>query len=153
MAQRVVVDTNVFVAALKSAQGASREVLRLCLQRECQPLVGVKLLAEYEDTLGREVLFKDSPLSSGERDELLNAYLSVCEWVQVFFLWRPNLPDEGDNHLVELAVAGAAEKLITHNTRDLQQGELRFPQLEIVTPGEFLKNWRSIHGDDDHSNS
>jgi len=112
MAQRVVVDTNVFVAALKSAQGASREVLRLCLQRECQPLVGVKLLAEYEDTLGREVLFKDSPLSSGERDELLNAYLSVCEWVQVFFLWRPNLPDEGDNHLVELAVAGAAEKLI-----------------------------------------
>ena len=149
----MVVDLNVFVAALKSAGGASRAVLRLCLRHRCQPLVGQKLLAEYEDVLGRARLFDNSPLSEKERGELLDAFLSASEWVPVFFLWRPNLPDEADNHLIELAVAGVATKLITHNRRDFQRGELRFPLLEIVTPAEFLKYWRANHGDDDDSNS
>ena len=103
--------------------------------------------------MGRSDLFDDSPLSEGERGELLDAYLSVAEWIPVFFLWRPNLVDEGDNHLIELAVAGAATALITHNRRDLQGGELSFPQLQIMTPAEFLKRWREHHGDDDDSNS
>ena len=153
MQERVVVDSNVLVAAMKSAGGASRAVLRLCLQQCCQPLVGQKLLGEYEDVLGRPELFRDSPPSEKERADLLDALLSVSEWTDVFFLWRPNLPDEGDNHLIELAVAGAARKLITHNVRDLRRGELRFPQLEISTPAEFLKEWREQHGNDDDSNS
>jgi putative PIN family toxin of toxin-antitoxin system len=153
MKERVVIDTSVFVAALKSADGASRAVLRLCLQRQCQPLVGQKLLFEYEDVLGRAGLFDKSPLSEKERGELLDALLSVSEWIPVFFLWRPNLPDEGDNHLIELAVAGAATKLITHNRRDFEGGELRFPLPEITTPAEFLRHWREHHGDDDDSNS
>jgi len=153
MKPRVVIDTNVLVAALKSAGGASRAVLRLCLQRQCQPLVGQKLLAEYEAVMSRPDLFQDSPLSPEERGELLDALISVAEWIAVFFLWRPNLPDEGDNHLIELAVAGAATKLITHNRRDIERGELRFPQLEVMTPAGFLKQWRQNHGDDDDSHA
>jgi len=153
MIERVVVDTSVFVSALISSKGASRAVLRVCLRGRCQPLVGEKLFTEYEDVLGREQLFHGSPLSTVERNELLDAFLSVCEWIPVFFLWRPNLPDEGDNHLIELAVAGGATKLVTHNVRDFQRGELRFPQIEIVTPSEFLKEWRQNHGNDDDSNS
>ncbi len=83
---------------------------------------------------------------------MLDAFLSVADWISVSFLWRPNLPDEGDNHLIELAVAGAARKLVTHNRRDFQGGELRFPSLQITTPAEFLNQWRKRHGHDDHSN-
>lgn len=52
--------------------------------------------------------------------------------------WRPNLPDEADNHVVELAVAGGAEAIVTHNTRDFARTELRFPGLRVVTPGELI---------------
>ena len=55
--------------------------------------------------------------------------------VSVYYLWRPNLPDEADNHVVELAVAGDAEAIVTHNTRDFCRNELRFPGLTVVTPG------------------
>src|SRR4051812_19630838 len=115
MAERVIIDTNVWVAALKSSDGASRQIIRLCLRRRCRPLVGITLLAEYEDLMGRAELFLKSPLAPQERQELLDAFLSVSEWIQIFFLWRPNLPDEDDNHLIELAVAGSAAKIVTHN--------------------------------------
>lgn len=80
-----------------------------------------------------------SPITAKERMVLLNAFLSMCEWVRVYYLWRPNLPDEGDNHLVELAVAGGAAAIVTNNIRDIQRGELPFPHLQILTPPQFLK--------------
>lgn len=150
MAERIVVDTSVFVAALRSAEGASRAILRLCLRGRCLPLMGEKLFNEYEDVLARASLFDGTPLSAEERVELLEAFYAACEWVPVFFLWRPNLPDEGDNHLVELAVAGGAETLVTLNTRDFRGGELSFPQLRVETPGEFIQRWRREYGNDDN---
>ncbi len=153
MSERIVLDTSVFVAALKSEEGASRAIVRLCLMRLCQPLLGVKLFTEYEDVLGRSDLFRDSPLTPRERDELLDAFLSGCEKVPVFHLWRPNLPDEGDNHLIELAVAGSAATLVTQNTRDFRGSELRFPQLAIERPAEFMRRWRKNYGNDDNPHS
>ncbi len=153
MSERLVVDTSVLVAALKSDGGASREVLRLCLQGRCRPLMGEKLFNEFESVMGRGELFHGCALAAREREALLDALLSVCEWVPVFFLWRPNLPDEGDNHLIELAVAGTAATVVTQNVRDLRGGELRFPQLGIETPAEFLKRWRKEYGNDDDSAS
>jgi putative PIN family toxin of toxin-antitoxin system len=153
MSERVVLDTNVLVAAFKSEDGASRAILRLCMVRRCQPLLGLALFTEYEDVLGRPDLFQDSPLTPRERDELFDAFLSVCEQVPVFYLWRPNLTDEGDNHLIELAVAGTAATLVTLNARHLRGGELRFPQLAIETPAEFMKRWRENYGNDDDSHS
>lgn len=61
--------------------------------------------------------------------------------VEVYYLWRPNLPDEADNHLIELAVAGAAETIVTQNVRQLRRGELRFPSLRILRPEEL---WQEI---------
>ena len=58
---------------------------------------------------------------------------------QCLVRWRPNLPDEGDNHLIELAVAGAALAVITHNVRDLRGGELLWDNLLILTPAECLE--------------
>jgi predicted nucleic acid-binding protein len=72
---------------------------------------------------------------------LLDALLSVADWVRIHFLWRPNLADEGDNHVLELAVAGGARAIITSNLRDFHNAELLFPDIEIFKPGDFL-NWR-----------
>jgi predicted nucleic acid-binding protein len=57
----------------------------------------------------------------------------------VYFTWRPNLRDEADNPLVELAVAGGADAIVTRNLRDLGRMELRFPQLKVLGPEDFLK--------------
>lgn len=58
---------------------------------------------------------------------------------RVHFLWRPNLPDESDNHVVELAVAGGAEAIVTKNVRDFQRSELLFPALRILRPEALIK--------------
>ena len=138
MLPRIMLDTSVLVGAfLSKAGGDNREVIRRCLKREVQPLLGVTLFSEYEDVLGRDNLMKKCPLTPWDRLVLLEAFLSVCEWVKVYYLWRPNLPDEGDNHLIELAVAGAAGAIITNNTRDLKGSNLHFPQTRILTPKQF----------------
>ena len=135
---RIVVDTNVFVAAVSSPDGASREVLRRCLLGEFEPLMGQALLAEYESVLARAEPFANSPIDGVERDDLWAALASTCHWVRVYFLWRPNLPDEADNHVVELAVAGGAEVIVTHNTRDFARAELHFPGLHVLRPGQLI---------------
>lgn len=134
----IVVDTNVFVGACLGA-GASNEVIARCLRGEATPLMGTALLAEYEDVLGRDALFERSRLDADERDELLDIFLSRCLWTRIYYGWRPNVPDEGDNHLIELAVAGEARAIVTRNLRDLSRMELRFPTLSVLTPEDFLR--------------
>lgn len=142
MPARVIIDTNVFVYACQGSGPANR-VIHACLLGRCQPLMGAALLAEYEDVLGREALFARSPLSPTERGTLLDVFLGMCEWNRVYFGWRPNLPDEADNHLIELAVAGNAHRIVTRNLRDLTHTELHFPQLKVLDPKDFLKELES----------
>ena len=132
-------DTNVFIAALLSATGSNRAVLRACLSGKATPLMGAALFSEYEDLLAREALQKACPVSGAERRTLLESFLSVSIWVKIYYLWRPNLPDETDNHLVELALAGHADVIVTNNVRDLRGGELNFPDMQILTPNQFIK--------------
>ena len=138
MPPRIVVDTIVFIAAILSPAGENRDILRACLLGRARPLVGAALFHEYEDLLNRSALMAKSPLDAAERQTLLESFLSVSDWVKVYFLWRPNLPDEADNHLIELALAGSAETIVTNNLKDLQHGELRFPGLKIQSPRQFL---------------
>ena len=136
---RVGIDTNVFAGALVGGTGYNRRVIRACLSGRLKPLMGQALFLEYEDVLNRRSLFRTSPLSRQERQELFAAFLSVCEWVQIYFSWRPNLPDEADNQIMELAVAGGAAMIVTNNLRDFQGADLRFPDLRMVAPRELVK--------------
>ena len=137
-------DTNVFIAAMLSPSGGNRGILRACLDGRAHPLMGAALFHEYEDVMGRSEPLRKSPLQPGDREALFEAFLSVCEWVKVYFLWRPNLPDEGDNHLVELAIAGGADAIVTNNVKDVRRSELSFPSLRILTPAEFLKTHQAL---------
>lgn len=133
----IVVDTNVFVGACLGT-GPSSRLIEACLDQRFLPLMGAALLAEYEDVLDRPALFTKSRLSPAERSELLDIFLAGCRWTRIYFGWRPNLRDEGDNHLVELAIAGGADHIVTHNVRALMQMELKFPGLAIATPAQLL---------------
>jgi putative PIN family toxin of toxin-antitoxin system len=138
MATRCVIDTNVFVGACLGT-GAAAQVVAACLRGTVRPLMGMALLSEYEDVLSRHALFARCRLSAAERSELLDIFLATCEWTRVYFGWRPNLADEADNHLVELAVAGRASYVVTRNLRDLNRAELAFPGLRCVSPEQLLK--------------
>lgn len=135
----VVLDTNALVAALLRGGGAARAVLRACLTGQYDPVLGPALLVECEDVLGRADLFADSVLSPKERGEVFDGFLSRCRWVEVFYAWRPNLPDEADNHLIELAVAAQADAIVTRNLRDVSRGALKFPSLRVLTPEQCLE--------------
>jgi predicted nucleic acid-binding protein len=135
----VVLDTNALVAALLRGGGTGRAVLRSRLRGQNKPVLGPALLAEYEDVLGRPELFAGSALSAKERDEVFDGLMSGCRWVEVFYAWRPNLPDEADNHLIELAVAAQASVIVTRNLRDVARGELKFPMLRVLTPEQCLE--------------
>lgn len=136
-----VVDTNILLAALLREGASARAVIRACLDESYQPVIGPALLSEYEDVLGLTQLFITSQLPPKERGEIFDGFLNRCRWVEVFYAWRPNLPDESDNHLIELAVAGQANFIVTRNLRDVSKGELRFPSIKVLTPEQCLKDF------------
>ena len=138
MIDTVVVDTSVLISSLIGTQGASREVLRRCLQDKYRPLISNALFSEYEDVSKRKSIIDKCSLTNKEIRELFNSFYSMCRWVQIYYLWRPNLIDESDNFLIELAVAGNAQYIVTHNIKDFQNAELKFSDLSIVTPRQML---------------
>lgn len=58
------------------------------------------------------------------------------------FQWRPQLRDAADEMVLEAAINGQADALVTHNTGDFAEAAARFG-LRIVTPGEMLKELKS----------
>ena len=139
MSEKVVIDTSVMISALIGKRGASREVIRRCLTGEHLPLISNPLFQEYEDVSSRKRVKGACPLSEREIRDLLNAFYSVCSWVPIYYLWRPNLKDEDDNFLIELALAGNSQTIVTNNVKDLEAAELRFEDLRIFTPQQILR--------------
>ena len=84
-------------------------------------------------------LSKSLPLTVAEIEILLASFMGVCRWTSIYYLWRPNLKDEADNYLIELALAGNAQFIITNNIKDFRGAELLFPQLQIIQPEYFLE--------------
>lgn len=106
---------------------------------EVKPLMSNPLFSEYEDLMGRAKLFKGCILNHDEREMFLDDFLSVCKWINIYYLWRPNLTDEADNHLIELALAGNAACIVTGNKKDFKDSELLFPHLKVILAAEFVE--------------
>ena len=126
------------VSAFTSASGASREVLRRVLKREVKAVISIALFNEYEAVLARDETQTRCPLTLSEQTELFDAFLNCTTMVELYFAWRPNLIDEADNHVMELAVAGSPCTLITHNLKDFRYSELKFPAVVIASPAQWL---------------
>lgn len=138
---RVVLDTSVIVAALRSAAGAGNAVLRLVARRDVVPLVTTALFLEYEDVLRRPDQRLAHGLSPVEIDRFLAALASASEPIEAHFQWRPQLSDPGDEMVLEAAVNGRADALVTHNVRHFSTAAATFG-LRVLRPGDLLMEMR-----------
>lgn len=134
---RVVLDTNVLVAALRSDLGASRRLLEGALDRRYAPLLSVPLAIEYEAVLVRAEHLEAASLSAGEVGVILDALVLVAEPVRLSFLWRPLLVDPADDMVLATAINGRAELLVTFNRRHFAKAARSF-RTRIASPAEAL---------------
>jgi putative PIN family toxin of toxin-antitoxin system len=139
---RLVLDTDVVVAAFRSDRGASRQLLLAALDRKFVMLVSVPLMIEYEAVLKRPEQLDVIGVTSDEIDTVLDALAAVIEPVRLRFLWRPTLKDPSDEMVLETAVNDRADRLVTFNLRHLGHGALQFG-ISVDLPGAI---WCEIRG-------
>jgi len=138
---RIVIDTNVFVSALRSRQGASHKLLMMVGATDAfQVCVSVPLVLEYEDATKRQS--RTLGLTHGDIEEIIDYICSVAEHREIFFLWRPFLKDPKDDLVLELAVEAECESIITYNARDFAGIETF--GLRTLTPKELLQQIGAI---------
>ncbi|MCX6634016.1 MAG: putative toxin-antitoxin system toxin component, PIN family [Acidobacteria bacterium] len=139
---QLVLDTSVIVAAFRSDRGASRQLLLGALDRRFIMLVSVPLMLEYESVLTRPEQLKETGLTSDETNSVLDALAAVIVPVRLRFLWRPILKDPADEMVLETAVNGRADCLVTFNVRHFGEAAEEFG-IRVTPPGTV---WREIEG-------
>jgi len=132
---QIVIDTNVWVAALRSKRGASYKLLSLIDSGKFEANLSVPLVLEYEDTAKR--LVGEIPLTERDIDDILDYLCSVAHHRKIYYLWRPYLSDPSDDMVLELAVTAACDFIVTFNQSDFA-GIEQFG-LNTLTPKEFLQ--------------
>jgi putative PIN family toxin of toxin-antitoxin system len=136
--RRAVLDTSVVVAALRSRSGASNALLELVALGTLRPLVSTALFLEYEEVLQRPENRLATGMSEQHVEGFLAALASAAEAVEVNFRWRPQLKDPKDELVLEAAVNGRAEALVTHNVRGFEPAARLFG-LRVLLPRDLLK--------------
>jgi putative PIN family toxin of toxin-antitoxin system len=131
---RVILDTNVVVAALRSSRGASAQILRLVSVRECSIAISASLVFEYEEVLVRELV--PAFVSLEQVDQVIKFLCAIGEQHDPSPVNRPFLSDPDDDFLVDLAVSAGVEYVVTHNVRDLDGA--KDYGITAITPGQFL---------------
>ena len=129
------------VAAMRSPGGASAAILRAARQSKITLLVSVPLAVEYEATCSEAEHRLAAGLSEREVEIFLDAVMAMAEPVKTHFLWRPQLRDPGDEMVLETAVNGRADGLVTFNVRDFGTVPARFG-IELMIPREVLGRMR-----------
>lgn len=132
---QVVIDTNVLVAALRSTRGASHRVIRLIGDGHWQLNLSVPMFLEYEDVLRRPE--SGISLSVQEIDAVLDFICAAANLREIFYLWRPILPDPKDDFVLELAVEAQCDYIVTFNLRDFVGAEAF--GVSVITPQQFLR--------------
>ena len=131
-------DTDAIVAAMRSPTGASAAIVRKARQGKIALLLSVPLAMEYEAVCARPEHQLAAGLSEQEVRIFVDAVFAIAEPVKIHYLWRPQLRDPSDEMVLEAAVNGRANLLITFNVRDYGTAPTRFG-IEVVTPREAVK--------------
>lgn len=134
----MIIDTSVLVAGLRSELGASSQVLVAMAGQRVRPLVTTAMFLEYEAVLLRAEHRLATGMSETDVEGFLRALAAAAEPVEISFRWRPQLRDPADEIMLEAAVNGRAEAIITHNVTDFDPASLRFG-IRTLTPAQLLK--------------
>lgn len=137
----MVLDTSVVVAGLRTRSGAGNAVLRLVANRRLTALATPPLFLEYEEVLKRPEQRLAHRLLPEEIDEFLTELAALIEPVEVHFQWRPQVRDPSDEMVLEAAINGEADAIVTYNVRDFALVEQRFG-IAVVGPAEILRRVR-----------
>ncbi len=135
---RLVLDTDVVVAALRSPSGASRALVIAALDGRFTIPVSVPLFLEYEAVLTRRPHLLAAGLNELEVIGVLNGLANIFEPVTMHFRWRPMMRDPDDDMVMETALNGRADALVTFNRRDYLEGARLFG-IEPILPFEALR--------------
>jgi putative PIN family toxin of toxin-antitoxin system len=136
-----VLDTNVIVAAMRSPSGASAALLQAARRREITPLANVALALEYEATCRLPEHRLAAGLTAAQVLVFVDAVIAMVEPVETHYLWRPQLRDPGDELVLEAAVNGQAEAIVTFNKRDFGAVPARF-DVAVLIPAEAIRRIR-----------
>jgi len=136
-------DTNILYQALMSTTGASHFILQQVRNRRIQIALSVPVFLEYKDVLTREKSLKDFKIQLNDVDKFLRFVAYIGKTFEIYYLFRPNLKDERDNMIEELAITSQSDYLLTSNIKDFKNAELKLDELKVITPGEFVKMWRN----------
>ena len=137
---KLVLDTDVVVAALRSPTGASAELLRRARCGRIGLAASVSLFVEYESVCLRQAHLDAAGLTASDVGIFLDALATLVEPVPIHFLWRPQLHDPADELVLEAAVNARADALLSFNLRHFQQAAARF-NLRVSPPGLFLQDF------------
>jgi len=132
---QIVIDTNVFVASLRSQYGASYKLFMLLGSGKFEANLSVPLAIEYEEAA--KALIGKTALKTRDIDDILDYVCSVANRRKIFYLWRPFLKDPEDDMVLELAVSAGCDVIVTYNKIDFQ-GVEQFG-IRALTAKEFLK--------------
>ena len=135
-------DTDVMVAALRSSRGASRQLLLGALDGSFRLLLSVPLILEYEAVLSRPEHLAACGLSLAEIGRVLDDLAGIAQPVSLSFRWRPRLSDPNDDMVLETAVNGSADAIVTFNQRDFEAAVRDFG-CAVILPGAALGQVRS----------
>ncbi|TWG90259.1 putative PIN family toxin of toxin-antitoxin system [Mesorhizobium sp. J18] len=134
---RLVLDTNVIVAAFRSRNGASNLLLRFADQGLVTPLCSTALFLEYEAVLSREETRAATGHTLEDVEAVMGALAAIAEGVDISFRTRPMLADAADEMVLEAALNGQADAIVTHNVKDF--GPAKTLGMTIATPGEIVR--------------
>jgi len=134
----VVLDTNVIVAALRSRDGASFQILESIVDDQVDFALSVPLFLEYEAVLKRPEMLSASALSLDDVDVILNILCARGQPTLLHYLWRPQLKDEQDEMVLELAINASADAIVTFNKNDFLPAARKF-DMPIILPSEYYR--------------
>lgn len=132
---KIVIDTNVVVSAFRSRTGAAFRVVELCGGKRFQPIVSAPLVLEYESILLRHA--KEFGLGPRDVGDVVDYLCAIAMHQEVYYLWRLVLRDSSDDLVLEVAVAGGAKCIVTHNLKDF--GRAADFGICALPPADFLK--------------
>jgi putative PIN family toxin of toxin-antitoxin system len=139
---RIVLDTDVMVAAFDSPTGASRQVVVEVLDGNVSMLMSTSLLFEYEAVLTRPTVLKMIGIDAGSVRAVLDELAGLCVPVALDYRWRPAATDPDDDMVIETAVNGGADMIATFNVDDIRTGAARFG-IAAERPAAVLRRLRS----------